>query len=432
MIESVYKPKRYRQGKRVEARLYRGKYRLPHETKITYVALETTDKRVAKERLRAIVQGAEREHAGLIAPKNLRDAAQKPLAEHLANWLDDLRASHRNAKYIKNADERVTRLMAACAWSYPRDVTTDSFATWRAGQRTLAVKTLNHYLGVVNRLLNWMVERDRITANPLRCQRIATAGHEKVRRRALTAAEIGRLLNVSARRQVVYLMALHTGLRRAELRKLQWGDVHLDGSRACVQLRAETTKGKRADVLPLKAELVDELRKLRPAEVLPGALVFKGLVPTRTTFKNDLAAAKIDRFDSQGRKVDLHALRHTFITSIVKGNVPRRVAMQAARHTDSKLTDHIYTDVSQLPVFDVVDVLPNYLDNRGAQIDSQSLVADRREVSQVGTDENVVSAETVVPDAAEPVTLCHTGAKAWRRRESNPRPVVLQSRFLRV
>lgn len=433
MIESVYKPKRFRKGKRIEARLYWGKYRLPHQTKITYVGLGTTDKRVARDKLRAIVQEAEREHAGLIAPKNLRDAAQKPLADHLADWIADLKAHHCNRSYIENCKERVNRLIGECGWTYPRDVTTDSFATWRAAQSKLAVKTLNDYLGAIQRLLTWMVERDRIAVNPLRCQRMPTAGHEKVRRRALTLAEIGRLLNVSPRRRVVYLMALHTGLRRAELRSVQWGDVHLDGPRAYVQLRAETTKAKRPDVLPLKSELVEELRQIRPVNATPGMLVLKGLVPTRTTVKNDLKAAGIDRYDSQGRKVDLHALRHTFVTMVnSRSDLPERARMQVSRHKSARLTNHVYNDPTQLPVFRVVDALPDYLGNQASQIASQELVSSGREVAQVGTDGSVVSAEKAVPDATEPVTLCRTEAGAWRRRESNPRPVVLQPRFLRV
>ncbi len=68
----------------------------------------------------------------------------------------------------------------------------------------------------------------------------------------------------------------------------------------------------------------------------------------------DLEKARIERFDAMGRKVDFHALRYTFASKLACQGVPQRLAQELMRHSDPKLTAMIYTDTSQLPIFDVV------------------------------------------------------------------------------
>jgi integrase len=58
-------------------------------------------------------------------------------------------------------------------------------------------------------------------------------------------------------------MLMGTGLRRSELLALRWADVKLNAPLPFIQLRAGDTKSKRADVLPLRADLADVLRKAK-------------------------------------------------------------------------------------------------------------------------------------------------------------------------
>lgn len=60
-----------------------------------------------------------------------------------------------------------------------------------------------------------------------------------------------------------------TGLRRGELRQLRWGDLHLAAPQPYVQLRAENTKNRKADVLPLHPDLAALLKAMMPGH--PGA-----------------------------------------------------------------------------------------------------------------------------------------------------------------
>ena len=64
MICMIYRRKRVSDGKTETARLYRGRYRLEGEAKITEVPLHTSDKRVAQQRLEEIVKQRQQEQPG--------------------------------------------------------------------------------------------------------------------------------------------------------------------------------------------------------------------------------------------------------------------------------------------------------------------------------------------------------------------------------
>ena len=76
---------------------------------------------------------------------------------------------------------------------------------------------------------------------------------------------------------------------------------------------------------------------------------FESPLRPRRQFKRDLVAAGIPPKDAEGRIVDFHSLRYTFCTNLQRLNVPQRALMLLVRHSDSRLSDHIYTDTRLLP-----------------------------------------------------------------------------------
>jgi integrase len=58
--------------------------------------------------------------------------------------------------------------------------------------------------------------------------------------------------------------------------------------------------------------------------------------------------------DEQGRYADFHALRHTWTTFLVKNAIAPRFAMKLLRHSDINLTSKVYTDETQLPIYDSI------------------------------------------------------------------------------
>lgn len=170
----------------------------------------------------------------------------------------------------------------------------------------MGARTQNHYLETVRAFCKWSIKRKRLAAHPLAdVTPVETTGHLRRQRRALTQNEIGALLNaVHVRHQLAYRIILGTGLRRDELRQLRWGDVKLDAPMPCIQLRAETTKGKRGDVLPLRNDLAKLLKESR-GDADDSASVCRTL-PSMDTHKRYLKKAGIPFEDADHRRADFH------------------------------------------------------------------------------------------------------------------------------
>jgi integrase len=387
MICMIYRRKRTTEGKTLMARLYRGRYRLEGDTKITEIPLHTPDKRVAQQRLEQIVRDKQMEQSGILAPSAVRKAAQSSLDEHLGQYVADLQALKRDDQYIYELKNRVRRLIKECTWKQIKDVTADSFQTWRATQ-TLSPKTINEYLGSVSSLLNWMEKHERIARNPLQhVQKVQANGRQVRPRRAFADAEMQRLLAIAGARKVVYLTAVYTGLRRSELAAVERGDLHLEGEKPFINVRASTTKNHQQAIIALHPELVAELR-LHVSKLPAGASgIFAGVMPTMKRFKADLSAAGIEFINAAGHRADFHSLRHTLATNLARAGTAPRVAMEIMRHSDMRLTAKTYTDAGLLPVADAVLKLP-FLANPKAtstQIGTQNLFRARHDLSIADT-----------------------------------------------
>jgi integrase len=125
-------------------------------------------------------------------------------------------------------------------------------------------------------------------------------------------------------------------LRWGEIRRLRWENIDLKNG--WVQLRAEETKARRDDVLPLAPDLAKALKKA----ARPAGLVFASS-PTLKTLQRDLKRAKIE-YETERGQVDRKSLRKTFGTHLARAGVELQTAVKLMRHSDPKLTLNIYTD----------------------------------------------------------------------------------------
>src|ERR1035441_8068558 len=225
--------RRFRRGGKLrETRCYYVRYRLADMPVDRWKSLGVTDKQVAEQEARKFIQEQEREAAGILEPQVIRDAARKPLKEHLGDYVADLETrgrcgrGRRGARLLKG---RILRLMDNCGWKVAVQVTPDSFTSWR-NQRQDGPRTLNHYLQGMVSFLNWLERVGRIKANPLKhVGKVEERGQRRRERRAFTDEELVKLITGSGPRGIIYFTAARTGLRQEELRQLQWGDVRLDG-----------------------------------------------------------------------------------------------------------------------------------------------------------------------------------------------------------
>jgi integrase len=362
MIFKVEKRRSRRNGKLHLTRCYYLRYRIGDMCVDRWKSLGATDLQVANKRAQEFIQEREREAAGIIEPKLVRDAAQKALGEHLNDYEADLvtrgRAGRggRGARLLKS---RIIRLMDEAGWKHAGQITTDSFLIWRNGQTGTSARTKNHYLQGVVSFLNWMERAGRIKANPLKfVGKVDERGQKKRVRRAFTDEELIKLIKGSASRGIIYFTAARSGLRQEELRQLVWGDVRLDGERPQILVRAETAKNKREEPVELVPEIVEALKAYRPAHWSAADLVFPQGIPRASRLKVDADRIGIAYQDEQGRYADFHALRYTWATFLQRNGVAQRFAMKLMRHSDIKLTAKVYTDEAQLPIYESIKGLP--------------------------------------------------------------------------
>ncbi len=330
------------------SRLYRVRYKLSNGPRLYDEPLRTHLKEVAVAKGRQLLQEQEMELVGLAEPRTLREAAQRPLTEHHQDYVAALVARGRSKDYLIHSRGRLQRLFAQCRWKYLRDLRADSLEQWISRQHGFSSKTLAEYVAHAKGFASWLERQGRLPTNPFRrIEPIPTRGRETFKRRALKVTEFVQLLGKAPpRRRVAYAIAGLTGLRRSELKHLLWADVHLDDTPPWIELRASTTKSRRAATLFIVPQLEAMLRPLRGEGAGP---VLPQGVPGNDLLTRDLLAAGIPVEDERGWRVDFHALRHTYASLLGAAGVPEAARVRMVRHTEWRQTDH-YTDPSSVPL----------------------------------------------------------------------------------
>ncbi|MGB2937649.1 MAG: tyrosine-type recombinase/integrase [Phycisphaerae bacterium] len=345
-----------------------------------------------------------------------------PISQHVEAYLEDLERAGRSQKYREILESRVGRILDECGWQTLSVVRAANLTALLARLKSqgLAAKTVNEYLNAANAFLNWCVAQGRLSANPVATVQRTDQTVKARRRRALTLDEIRHLLGAAGPRRLLYLVAVTTGLRRGELEALQWGDLRLDSPRPFIALRAEATKARRADSVPLRQDVAAELRAARPKAVGPENRVF-GRIPRMRDLRPDFDRVGIPDEDAEGRKADFHSLRVTLGSMLAKSGVAPRTAMELMRHTDLRLTMNVYTDPSILNTSGAVEQLPDF----GGADEAASGV--RTGTYDVPLSSPKTDARKVLPKSTvRPVVLGHTQAhsnpshdhgNAYRRKE---------------
>ncbi|MEM8875293.1 MAG: tyrosine-type recombinase/integrase [Planctomycetota bacterium] len=244
-----------------------------------------TDRAATRQLAAKLEREQARSEVGMTDP--YAEHRHRDIREHLADYLDHLDTVGRSASYRELAEQRVGIILDGTGWLTLDKVNADDFLTWRTrrarngstngkgikpGAKPSA-RTLNHFRDSIRAFLNWCVSVKRMPANPL-AGIPAVEGPEKVKRRAMTEAEITALLTgCPDDRRFAWMFLLLTGLRCREAAALEWQDVRLMATRPYLQLRQETTKARRADRVWLRPELVATLREKAQGSPKPSAKV---------------------------------------------------------------------------------------------------------------------------------------------------------------
>jgi len=405
-MASVFKRKRTVNGKTVAAKKYTIQYRAANG-KVRRVA-GYSDKERSWELAKKLEAGeAEARHV------QHRNTA---LSSHVEAYRTHLSSERNTKQHVSQTIYRIERAIAGCGWARASDIDKTELRTWLAQQREAArfgVQTSNYYQGACKAFCAWLVDANRIPANPLAGLKPIPADDDKrVKRRTLDSDQFDRLIKATRigatfeklsghDRALLYCLAVSTGLRASECASLTATSFNLRSQPATVTVDAAYSKNGEQATLPLRADLATALKawvKGRKSRLWPGTWNKVGAKMMR----QDLAAARaswldevendpveLDRrskshflreIDEEGRVFDFHSLRHQFLTDLATAKVHPKIAQQLARHSTVSLTLDRYTHAHQNELVEAVESLPQLTQNL-----TQAPDFSCPEAAQVGT-----------------------------------------------
>ena len=432
IVESALWYARYRDGDGVERRVSTG----------------CRDEQAAGQVLADLLAEAEKVRSGILTREEAQTGrhADRPLAEHFADYLDFLKAKSVRGRKVSaahrnNVTIQLGRLARECGFRRIGDISPKRIIRWMNAQADtgeMAPRTINTHRAALVAFCTWAVKNQCLTTNPLDGLPKADENDVRRRRRALSAEEVAALLEAAAtrplrdaltirrgkrkgqqvakvsesqrvrleklgrERELIYMTLLYTGLRKGELASLTVSALHLDGKSTYAELAGKDAKSAKGARIPIRADLAEELRdhladklaeyrrrtladgRTEYPQELPGNMkLFDMPQDFIRVFDRDLAAAGITKTDPRGRTLDVHCLRHTFATMLSQAGVAPRMAQELLRHSDIRLTMNTYTHLQLVDTAGAVEALPG--------IPAPATEKDRQ--VRTGTDGRICGAE---------------------------------------
>ncbi len=406
---------------------YYGKVRDPITGQFRVIALKTTDKAAAKTNLNAAQRRIALEAAGLVNPHE--EHLGRLLLEHVDDFEKSLHARGNTRHHALTTANRVREIVKALPLSSNRkqpiwqDLTGDVIETYLATRRGkgLANKTSNHYLQAAKGFAEWMVMSKRSPDNPLKYLRPVNAEVDRRRtRRTLLDAEIGTLLKhtqsgpvrhsmTGKDRSMLYRLALETGFRAKEILSLSRQSFDLDSDPPTITVEAACSEHRQEDVQPIRRSFAEQSCEwLRTAPQTGPVFRVGHKNSVGMMLKEDLEAAGIARCNERGL-VDMHGLRHTYITRFADNNVHPSVAKQLARLSTIAMTMDVYTHSYMPSQQAALESLPEFPDDDPAETRAVATGTDDAEprfgdeyvapyVRQTGVRSCPLKASTDTPD----------------------------------
>ena len=297
-----------------------------YKGKRTRRSLKTTSKKVADLAQKSIDVQIAKEELNLSAPRKISFVK---FCERFLNWykVQNSKKSYQDYENLFNST-----IIPYFKDYYLNDISVEMIENYKI-KRSKEIKsaTINKELTAIKHVFNKANEWDYVKENPLAKVKKLKVSQSKIR--FLSIEEIDRLLNnCSDHIRPIILTAIHTGLRRSELFRLEWSDV--DFERECIVVTAkgeEHTKNYLNRELPMTDQLIECLKGIQ----VKGNWVFSkddgsrfsGWV--RKSIETARKKAGIQRFT-------LQSLRHTFASHLVMEGVDLPTVQKLMGH--SKIT----------------------------------------------------------------------------------------------
>lgn len=374
---------------RIQCEVWSARYKLNGKTVTRSTGCEKRAN--AEALLREWETEAEKVLAGILKPEEIRvkEEAKKALDRHLVDFKAYMEAKRRSERHISDTLKHVARTATECGWNALSDINRRDLEQHLEQKSTggWSANSVNHRLTALVSFCRWAHKNGRLVSMPLTgIEKLTLTEDRRHIRRALTEADFLRLIEATKARPLhdalnhhrgqgeakisestrlkliqegearafCYMMLFYTGLRLSELKRLRVKSVDLKSSHPCLCLEARSTKAKRGDMIPLARTLTATLARKIEGKSLNDYVVD---VPDNLLriYDKDLKLAGIPKTDDQGRVLDLHALRMSLGTNLLRNNVPLLNVQKIMRHSTPTLTANLYTDVSLLDLHGAMD-----------------------------------------------------------------------------
>jgi len=303
----------------------------------------------------------------------------EPIEPFLLEFESELRSRGRTELHVVQTINRIRDVLKKSKAKSLADLDTGTVSQVLHAMRTRGKKPLsqgssNHYARAVKSFSRWLWQGKKTTDDVL-CNLKMVTVTQKRQRGTLSASDIGKLLTVTENsrktlcglravdRAMLYRLALFTGLRYSELQSLTPSSIDLEAK--TIRVEAAYSKHRRDDVLPLHDSIVERLREWLIGK---NGKLFDGWKACRNhgsmMISRDLKRAGIPSTDARGKRIDFHALRHTFITSLARSGVHPSKAKALARHSTITLTMDVYSHVETDELRESVNCLPSVEDGK--------------------------------------------------------------------
>ena len=323
-----------------------------------YTDKEATRQLAAREEKEAAFEAA----AGISDP--YKEHRKRPLTQHLEDYRKVLQDRDRNDNYVQTTAQRIQDVIDGCGFVLISEISSSKVQRFLAELRRSGRSTAssNHYLTAMKMFINWMVKDRRTPDNPIAGMSKQNTDTDRRRvRRPLSLDEFDQLLQSAAAgpdiqrisgpdRVILYIVACYTGYRRNEIGSVSRRSFNFETSPATLTVEASYSKRKRRDVIPLRQDFAQLIQDwLKNQDVCDDEPLFR-VTGKRTAemIRKDLERVGIPYEDEDGRVVDFHALRKTFITNLSRAGVSPKLAQTLARHSDINLTMNTYTSLKIL------------------------------------------------------------------------------------
>jgi integrase len=321
-------------------------------------------------------------------------ARKTEISKYLGEYGESLKGKARDAQHVAQTVSMIERVLTAAGVKFLGDITPARVEQAIAGlmfrggdKRPVSVRTKNAHLIAVKALTHWLYRTNRIAEDALASLTRSNEETDRRReRRALDADEQSLLIAAAESgpdrcgisgmdRAMLYRVALGTGFRASELASLAPASFLLTGDEPAITVKAGYSKNRQAVTQPIHPDLADALGpwlrfKPKGVPIFPikhrgGEMIAADMrrawrlwirqEPSKKR-RAELAGSDFLRVvDAEGQIVDFHALRHTYISTVVASGASVKVAQELARHSTPFLTIKRYAHVRR---FDLRRAIP--------------------------------------------------------------------------